>query len=66
VPNVTPTMMGNGISRQAGLDLDPVDSPVGRYRESDQTLPSFDAPELTYVIPGHPEQRPAVPKGQLR
>jgi len=37
-----------------GLDLDPVDSPSPYVNLIN--MPSFDAPDLTYVIPGHPEQ----------
>jgi len=37
-----------------GLDLDPIDSPSPYVNLIN--MPSFDDPDLIYVVPGHPEQ----------
>jgi len=48
------TTLGGTVFPSGGLDLDPVDSPSPYVNLIN--VPSFDAPELTYVVPGHPEQ----------
>lgn len=48
------TTLGGTVQPSGNLDLDPVDSPSPYVNLIN--VPSFDAPELTYVVPGHPEQ----------
>lgn len=48
------TTLGGTVFPSGGLDLDPVDSPSPYVNLINKA--SFDAPELTYVVPNHPEQ----------